>query len=75
MYINVVKEKEKTKWTYFKWNFSKAMFILKYACVIVLNVKKKTININVKFDEMSSITHEKMRFDPMLWLVINDLCH
>lgn len=49
------------------------MFTPKHACVIVLNVKK--INRDVKFDEMSSITHEIMRPNPMLWLVTNDLRH
>lgn len=48
------------------------MFTPRHACVIVLNVKIYIININVNFDEVSIVTQEIMKSDPMLWLVTND---
>lgn len=51
------------------------MLIPNHTCVIVMNVKQIIINKNVKFNEMSIVTHEVMKPDPMLWLVTNYLCH
>jgi len=75
VYIMSLKKKKKPNGHILKRIFLKHNVRSKACMCYSLQCEKIIINRNVKFDEMSSITHEKMKPNPMLWLVTNDLCH